>query len=180
MARIPPLPIDQADPRTATRLNAVAKKLGGLPNIFTTFARSPAALNGYLQLGEALAGGRLKARQREQIALAVAQENACAYCLSAHAALGRQAGLDDEDIGRARHGGAGDAFDNLVTLFALKVAHSRAEIGDDELRAAREGGLDDGLIVEIVANVALNVMTNYLNKIAGTEIDFPPVALQAA
>lgn len=180
MPRINPANPNNADAKTAATLNAVHRKLGVLPNIFTTFAQSPAALNGYVQLGECLAGGRLTARQREQVALVVAQENACQYCLSAHAAIGQGAGLSDDDIERARTGGATDPVDNLITLFALKVARSRGEISDADLAAVREGGLDDGLIVEVIANVALNVMTNYLNKVAGTEIDFPVVELQAA
>jgi hypothetical protein len=69
-------------------------------------------------------------------------------------------------------------MDNLVTQFALQVVYSRAEISDEHLAAVRQNGLDDGLIVEVIAHVALNVLTNYLNKIAGTEIDFPVVSLQ--
>ena len=180
MPTINPVNPEKADTRTAATLQAVRKKLGVLPNIFTTFAQSPAALNGYIQLGECLAGGRLTVRQREQVALAVAQENACQYCLSAHAAIGQGAGLSDDDIERARAGGATDAVDNLVTLFALKVTRTRGEIGDADIAEAHQGGLDDGLIVEIIAHVALNVMTNYLNKVAGTEIDFPVIELQTA
>lgn len=180
MARINPVDPAHADERTAATLHAVAKKLGALPNMFTTFAHSPAALSGYLGLAEQLAGGRLSPRQRELIAIAVAEENACDYCLAAHAALGRAVGLDDDDIERARAAGARDAVDQRVTLFALKVARSRAALSDDEFHAAREAGLDDGLIVEIVANVALNVMTNYLNRVAATEIDFPRLATRRA
>ena len=88
--------------------------------------------------------------------------------------------ISDEDIGRARIGGATDAMDNLITLFALKVARLSGDIGDVDLAAVRHEGLDDGLVVEIIANVAINVMTNYLNKVAGTEIDFPIVELQTA
>ena len=180
MPRINPVGPESTDAATATTLQAVRKKLGVLPNIFTTFANSPAALKGYVQLGECLAGGQLTARQRELIALAIAQENACQYCLSAHAAIGRGAGLGDSDIERARRGAAQDPVDDLITVFALKVARSRAEISDQDLAAARNGGLDDGLIVEIIAHVALNVLTNYLNKVAGTDIDFPVVDLQTA
>jgi uncharacterized peroxidase-related enzyme len=180
MPRINPVKPELADTKTAATLKAVHKKLGALPNIFTTFAQSPAALAGYVQLGECLAGGRLTARQREQVALAVAQENACQYCLSAHAAIGQGAGLSDADIEHARSGGAADAMDNLITLFAQKVARSGGEISDAALATVQQGGLDDGMIVEIIAHVALNVMTNYLNKVAGTAIDFPVVELQAA
>ena len=55
------------------------------------------------------------------------------------------------------------------------------EAGDLHCRdSARFRSFDDDLVVEIIANVALNVMTNYLNKVAGTEIDFPVMELQTA
>jgi hypothetical protein len=40
----------------------------------------------------------------------------------------------------------------------------------------RQAGYDEGQIVEIVLHVALNTLTNYVNEVAGTEIDFPVVA----
>ena len=42
--------------------------------------------------------------------------------------------------------------------------------------AVRAAGYSDAQIVEIVMHVALNTWTNYLNEVAGTEIDFPAVA----
>ena len=65
-------------------------------------------------------------------------------------------------------------------MFALQLVRKRAEMGDSDIEVARQAGLDDGLMVEIVANVALNVMTNYLNKLADTDVDFPLVELQNA
>lgn len=180
MPRILPVKPDQTDAKTAATLKSVQAKLGMLPNLFTTLARAPAALNGYLQLSESLNQGQLTARQREMIAIAVAQENVCAYCLSAHAAIGQAVGLGDEDIKRARRGGAQDAKDNAVTNLALRIVQSRADISDSDLTAARQGGLDDGLIIEIVTHVALNVLTNYVNRIAGTDVDFPAVDLSPA
>lgn len=180
MPRIQPVAPEATDPRTAAKLKAVEAKLGTLPNLFTTLARAPAALNGYLQLSESLAGGRLSPRQRELIAIAVAQENACEYCLSAHAAIGRGVGLKDADIARAREGTAADAVEQALTGFALEVVRSRGTIDDVTLAAAREAGLDDGLILEVIAHVALNTLTNYVNRVAGTEVDFPRLALTAA
>ena len=57
---------------------------------------------------------------------------------------------------------------------------SRADISDSVLAAARQAGLDDGLIIEIIAHVAPNVLTNYVNRIAGTDVDFPVVDLSPA
>ena len=180
MPRILPVNPDQTDAKTAATLKAVKTKLGMLPNLFTTLAHAPAALDGYLQLSESLSRGRLSARQREMIAIAVAQANACAYCLSAHAAIGQGVGLSNEDIERARHGGARDPKDEAVTELALRIVQSRADIGDSTVAAARQSGLDDGLIIEIIAHVALNVLTNYVNRVADTVVDFPVVDLSPA
>jgi uncharacterized peroxidase-related enzyme len=180
MPRINPANPETIDSKSAGTLRAVNKKLGGLPNIFTTFAQSPAALNGYVQLAESLAGGRLSAKQRELIALTVAQENACQYCLSAHTVMGKGVGLSPDEIKQARIGNATQTMDRLITQFALKLVRSKAEISEEEFSTVVHSGLDEGLVVEIIANVALNLMTNYLNKVADTEIDFPVVDLKSA
>lgn len=57
------------------------------------------------------------------------------------------------------------------------MLRARGQISDGELAAARDAGLSDAQIAEVVAAVALNVLTNYFNNLAGTEIDFPRVAL---
>jgi len=180
MPNIKPLDPTKADTRTAETLAKVQRKLGALPNLFTTLANAPAALNGYLQLGEALAGGRLSAQQRELIAVAIAQENACGYCLSAHTAIGKGAGVTEAELNKARRGSAGNAKDAAILTFAQRVARDRGGVAPSEIEALRKLGIDDGLIIEVVAHVALNVLTNYVNLVAGTEIDFPRVDLGVA
>jgi AhpD family alkylhydroperoxidase len=71
-----------------------------VPNLFSTFAQSPAVLNGYLGFSDALGKGVLTAAQREIVALAVAQANECQYCLSAHTLMGKGAGLSSEASAR--------------------------------------------------------------------------------
>jgi alkylhydroperoxidase family enzyme len=60
----------------------------------------------------------------------------------------------------------------------MKVIQQRGLVDDADLVVAREAGVDDSLMVEIVANVALNTLTNYNNRLADTEIDFPVVQLE--
>ena len=108
MPRIAPLRRTAADPKTGATLDAIKAKLGTVPNLFSTLAHSPPALNAYLGLSETLSKGVLTPRQREIIALAVGQANACQYCVSAHTALGRQAGLTEEETRSARSGRAED------------------------------------------------------------------------
>lgn len=178
--RIAPLDPASADPAVAATLAAVKAKLGVVPNLFRTFARAPAALNGYLAFSDALAGGRLDAGRREIVALAVGQANHCAYCLAAHSLIGKGAGLSEADIRAARAGASADAADAALAVFARQLTERRGVVDDAELAAFKRAGFDDGHVLEVVALVALNTLTNYTNHVAGTIVDFPVVPLEIA
>ena len=177
MSTIQPLIPAEADPAIARILDAVRGKLGMLPNLIATLAHAPAALNAYLGLSEMLAGGRLTARQREIVALAVAQANACEYCLSAHTQLARHAGLDDDQIRDAREARGGTTLDAAIARYAAQLARQRGRLSPGELQSLRRQGLDDTLLVEVIAHVVLNQLTNFTNHVAGTEVDFPAVGV---
>jgi len=177
MSRIP-TPATAADAPAAAQplLNAVQKQLGSVPNLFRLVANSPAALEGYLGLHGALAKGSLDPRTRERIALAVAEINGCDYCLAAHSYIGRNmAKLDEAEIAANRAGGSNDPRADAAVRFAAAVTRSRGHVPDADLAAVRLAGYSDAQIVEIVLHVALNTLTNYVNEVGGTEIDFPAV-----
>jgi uncharacterized peroxidase-related enzyme len=175
MTRIQPIDYEQATGKTKELLDAVKAKLGITPNMMKTMAQSPAVLEAYLNFSGALGGGKLNARLREQIALISAELNGCGYCASAHTAIGKLVGLGEDAILAARKGDAADAKIAAALKFARTVVVNRGEVSDSELQAVKDAGFSDGEIGEIVANVALNVFTNYFNEIARTEIDFPKV-----
>jgi len=162
-------------------LEAVKKQLGVAPNLFRMVGTSPAALEGYLGMFGALGKGALPAPTRERIALAVAEINACNYCLSAHTYLGKNlAGLDDAEMTANRNGGSNDPKADAAVRFAAKVARERGHVSEQDFRAVKAAGYDDAQIIEIVQHVALNTWTNYINVVAETEIDFPVVAARKA
>jgi uncharacterized peroxidase-related enzyme len=138
-------------------------------------ANSPAVLEGYLNFNQALAGGALSAQVREQIALVVAEVNGCGYCLSAHTAIGRSVGLNEQSMACARRVVSSDSKTQAVLTLAQTITLERGEISDEAFRAAKQSGLSDGEVTEVVANVALNIFTNYFNLVGQTEIDFPEV-----
>jgi uncharacterized peroxidase-related enzyme len=175
--RITPVDPARAQGPAKDLLAAVQAKLGMTPNLMRTLAHSPAALEGYLALNAALAKGVLRAGVREQLALAVAQENRCEYCLAAHTALGKHAGLNPDQIAAARKLQSADAKIRAQLQLAGQIVENRGELTDGQLSAAREAGVSEAEIAEIVAHVALNVLTNYINLVARTEVDFPKVAL---
>lgn len=181
MPRILPIIPAEADEETAATYEAVRPAFGGkLPNLIQTFARSPAAINGFLALSGALGKGRLTRKQREIVALAAAQFNECHYCLSAHSAAGKMVGLSAEQIIEARQGRASEALDHALAVLARKIVETRGQISDADLAMARGAGVDDGLVVETIANVVVNIFTNYTNNVAQTEVDFPKVEIAIA
>ncbi len=182
MSRInTPASINDTPEASKVSLNAVNKLLGSVPNLFRIVANSPQTLEGYLALNGALGKGSLSAQTRERIALAVAQINGCNYCLAAHSYLGTNlASLSKIEIEAARRGTSSDAKAAAAVNFAAKIARNRGAVSDGDLQAVRNAGYNDAEIVEIIGNVALNTLTNYINEVLSTEIDFPVVDTLAA
>lgn len=172
MNRIPTIDPTAPGP-SAPLLAGVKAKLGVVPNLMRTLAQSPAALEAYLGFSGTLAKGILPAAVREQLALAIGEANECEYCLSAHTLMGKGAGLNPDTILAARRGEAVDPKVAALLQFARAVIEARGQVSDDQLAAVRAAGATDAEIVEVVAHVALNVLTNYTNKVAQTVVDFP-------
>lgn len=175
MSRIHQIAPDSATGKAKELLDAVHGKLGLVPNITRAMANSPAVLEGYLGLSGALGKGSLSPKHREQIALTVGQANHCDYCLAAHSAIGKMVGLTPDQILDSRRGTAIDPKADAVIRFARKLVDERGRVSDADVAEVRAAGLNDGGIAEVVANVALNIFTNYFNHVAETDIDFPKV-----
>jgi uncharacterized peroxidase-related enzyme len=182
MSRIPtPASIGDAPAASQLLLEGVRKQLGVVPNLFRIVANSPAALQGYVGLSGALNKGALPAATRERIAIAIAEINGCDYCLSAHSYLGKNlAKLDDAEITANRSGRSNDPNADAAVRFAVKVAHERGHVSEEDVRAVKLAGYDDAQVIEIVFHVALNTWTNYINEVAKTDIDFPVVTARRA
>lgn len=177
MSRIATLDPRTAPPAARALLDAVQAQLGVTPNFIRILAHSPKALEGFLGLYGAAAGFALDKATQERIALAVAEGNSCEYCVSAHTAIGRHAGLTNDEMARNRRGGSADARSAAIVAFAKAVNDNVGDVTTAEFDAARAAGLSDGEIVEILAVVALNVFTNLIGKATRVDIDFPKVAL---
>ncbi|WP_108944164.1 carboxymuconolactone decarboxylase family protein [Shewanella halifaxensis] len=175
MSRI--LPVSNPSGDVATTLAAIKSKLGMVPNLYTTIGHSSTVLNAYLAFSDALSKGRLSAKQRELIALAIAQINQCQYCLSAHTLIAGNAGLAKHHIQEARQAKADNALDQALITLAVDLIEQRGELTTEQLDIANENGVDNELIFEVLALVTANIFTNYANHLAQTDIDFPEVSL---
>jgi uncharacterized peroxidase-related enzyme len=175
MTRMPLIELDEASGTAKELLTQVKKGMGAVPNMTKAMANSPATLKGYLALSGALAGGVLGRKTQERLALNLAQANECDYCLSAHTFTAPRVGLTEQDVLDSRRGTAADAKSDAILKFAAAVLESRGSVSEQDIADVRTAGVSDEEMGEVVANIALNVFTNFFNKTADVDIDFPVV-----
>ncbi|MGN6829613.1 carboxymuconolactone decarboxylase family protein [Paucibacter sp. M5-1] len=163
---------------TGTRkelLQQIHGAFGATPAMFRAVANSTAALQSMWGAFGALGSGVIPAKLGEQIAVAVADRNDCEYCLAAHTMLGRKAGASTAEMAAAQQGESTDPQTAAALRFALQLVDNRGQVGDADVQALREAGFNDEQIVEILAHVALNLFTNYMNLAFQVPLDFPAV-----
>ena len=178
MARINIVTAESASPEQKSLFAAIQAQLGMVPNFLKVFANSPAALRAFLGLHGIAGEGSLDPQTRERIALALAQQNSCEYCLSAHTAIGRKAGLDGAEIEANRAGTSRDEKAAVAVRFARSLVAHMGEVTTAELLEMREAGYSESDIVEVITHVGMNILTNLIGRASRVEIDFPKVDLK--
>ena len=180
MSRIAIIDNTNANAEQQTLLDTIQGQLGTVPNFLKVLANSPVALRAFLGLHGVAGAGSLDNQTRERIALALAQQNGCEYCVSAHTAIGRKSGLTGDEISAARHGTSEDAQAAIAVKFATSLMEKKGDVSAIEIAQLRSAGFTDSDIVEIITHVGMNFLTNILGKASKVEIDFPQVELKLA
>ncbi len=148
---------------------------GKFLNIFKAMANSPAALDVYLGMSGPLHKGLINDKELEMVQLAIAEATSCDYCVAAHTAIGKGAGLTDQQCLEARKGRSSDRKLDAVAKFAIALHEKKGAVSDQDLAAIRAAGYGDGHIAEFVAAYALAIYTTYFNHVNHTAVDFPAV-----
>lgn len=177
MPRIPESTVETGTEEQQALLAETQRQLGRVPNLYAVMATSPAVLRGYLAMRDALSRGALSATERELLALLVAQENSCQYCVSAHIFRGKRMRIGEEALQQARSGGSDDPHTAAVLQLARTVMDTQGRVDDTTLAQVRVVGVTDEELTEIIGHVALNTLSNYVNHVAEPELDFPRVEL---
>jgi uncharacterized peroxidase-related enzyme len=176
MPRIDPI-LDADATGRAGDLLAPLRRDGRSLNIYRTLAHAPAALDAYLSVRKALSRGSFSPQLREKLAIAISATNGCDYCVPAHTAGALSLGVSPDEIEDAKVGHATDAREDAILTLAQALAEKRGWISDEEVALARAAGVGDADVMEIVAHIAANTLSNYANHVAGTDVD---VALSAS
>jgi uncharacterized peroxidase-related enzyme len=174
MPRLNPIDDALASADAKPVLDEIRTAYGSVPNGLRTMAVSPALLRAAVEMSKTLAS-TLPGELRERIAIAIAAQNGCGYCLSAHTVAGRSLGIGDDELTRSRTGESTDPTIAAALAFAREVNATRGGVSDDEVTRVRSAGYGDADIAAIVGHVALNVLSNYFNRVAQPDLDFPQV-----
>ncbi len=154
-------------------LEGTKKALGFVPNLFATFAESPAALNAYAQVAGSLdKDAALSAVERHLVAIFISRENNCEYCVAAHTALGSMAQAAPEVIQAARNGGAlGDAKLEALRRFSVAVTEQRGQLKPEQIADFIAAGYSQRHALDVITVAALKTLSNYTNHLAETPLD---------
>ncbi|SFZ77845.1 carboxymuconolactone decarboxylase family protein [Chitinimonas taiwanensis] len=177
MSRIALITPDMATIEQQVLLQAPDKPSGRVPNLLRILANSPSALRAFLGLQGLAREGSLDLPTRERIAIALAQKNGSAYCLSAHTQLGSQAGLSGAEMDANRLGDSHDAKAAVAVRFACRLIEQRGDLSNDELQAMRDAGYREAEIIEVITHAGLNFLSNLISKVSQVEIDSPLLTL---
>lgn len=170
-----PIPVptrEQVSLENKALFDALAQRVGFVPNLYGSFAHSPSALATYLALQSAPSA--LPLRAREAVNLAVSEVNGCRYCLAAHTAMARGAGFDDAQILALRRGEAPfDAKLDALARLARELARQRGTLDRSHVQGFLEAGWTLAQLVDAVVLVGDKTISNLLHAVTQAPIDFP-------
>jgi AhpD family alkylhydroperoxidase len=110
--------------------------------------------------------------------IATAQLNGCEYCLSSHTYIGANiTKVEAAELEKARKGESNDPHVAALLKLSNTIAQNAGDVDEADISAARQAGVTEEEIGELVANLALNTLTNYFNVMARVDNDWPVVSL---
>jgi uncharacterized peroxidase-related enzyme len=163
---------ETAPERSKPILSATQTMLGFVPNLYATFAESPALLDGYTALGGAFARTDFDTVERQVILLTASFENGCDYCMAAHSTVADAEGVPEDVVAALRDGAPiGDPRLDALARFTRSVVQERGWVGAAELDGFLAAGFTRAQALEVVLGVGLKTISNYVSHLAHVPVD---------
>ena len=173
MKTLKPLTIEEANENSQAIFTNIKSKIGMLPNLYATMGTSDKLLGGFLAFQETIKSGEFTAKEYEAIALATSQANGCAYCLSAHTAIGKMNGFTEAETLELRTNTIADEKLNALVTLASELVNLKGHPSQKAIENFFNTGYNKAAFAELIAAVALTTITNTVYHNGGFEIDFP-------
>ena len=173
MKTLKALTIEEANENSQAIFKAVKSKIGMVPNLYATMGVSDKLLGGFLSFTETLKSGELSSKEYEAIALATSQANGCAYCLSAHTAIGKMNGFTEEETLELRDNSIADPKLNALVTLTSELVNLKGHPTETTVVSFFEAGYNKAAFAEVIAITAMTTITYNVYHNGGFEIDFP-------
>ena len=164
-------------------LEGIAKKYGGVPNLFAKFAASPALLEAYGAIGDIYnRSSNFDASERQVVLISTSVENGCTYCVAAHSTISGMEGVPADVVTALRDGTPlPTARLEALRTFTLAVVTKRGWVEDADLQAFFAAGFEEAHVLDVILGVGLKTLSNYTNHVTSPELDagFQPQAWTA-
>jgi len=172
MSRFAQYTIANAPERSRPLLERVQQGLGFIPNLYATFAESPAVLEGYLALSASLDKGALSAVERQLVEIAVSTENRCSYCVAAHSTIAGMLKARPEIVTAVRTGApVGDAKIDALVTFTRAVARNKGFVTETAVAGFLAAGYGKAQLLEVVGHIGLKTLANYVHALTHAPLD---------
>lgn len=160
-------------PREAQPLiEAVEKKYGMVPNLIGIMAEAPSVLKGYLDLSAAIAQGTLSPLEQQVVQITVIRLNECNYCKAAHSKIADMSGLPMDIVRNIVQGKTlTDKKHEALRQFTITVWEKRGKANQADLNTFMEAGYSRAQALEVIANIARKMLSNYAGLLSNPAID---------
>ena len=173
MKILKPLSPEEANTNSQNIFKNIKSNLGMLPNLYVSMGVSDKLLGGFLAFTDTLKSGEFSAKEYEAIALATSQANGCAYCLSAHTALGKMNGFSEEETLQLRDKTIADSKLNALVSLVGELISEKGHPSEKTIQNFLDAGYTKAAFAELIAIASLTTITNNIYHNGGFEIDFP-------
>ena len=148
------------------------KKFGFIPNGYKEMARSLPILELFSAAETPLADGSFLQGEQAAIALSVAASNEDSYGMSLHAKHALELGVAKQDVEAIRElKEPGNLRLADLTNATWMLMAKKGRVSTEQLQWLEEVGLTRDMVYELVAIIARETASNYVNGIARTRVD---------
>jgi len=161
-------------PPTASQevLDAVSARVGFVPNLFSTLARQPGAVEAFAALDDAFSNSSLTPIERQTVLLAASVENKGRYCVAGHTLFGRSIGMPESVIQAIRSGNTvGDERLEALHRFVRRMIQVRGHASQEEIAKLLDAGFAREQILDVIMGITLKAFSNYSDSSLGINLD---------
>jgi uncharacterized peroxidase-related enzyme len=170
--------VESAPAASKPLLQGLREQVGFVPNLAAVMAESPTLLEAFLSLRSVAARGSLDPVAREAVAIAVAFETRCSYCVAAHSTLALGQGAAPAVVEALRAGDTpADPRLRALARFARAIVQRRPDVGDRR-RELLDAGFGSAQVLEVLAAIAVPMLAGSVHHLAPVPLDaaFEPQA----